>query len=138
VKEVRVSPGNARLVYSLAGAVAFAAAQAVLFLIAGQSGCPSMDAAGWFLNSAAGMAAMAAVLAVASSIVGKAVSSPVWRGWTFFVAGGVAALVATVFLLGPGTIFPIVIAAGSTLIAVSAAAGTPVARWLPPRNTSNL
>jgi hypothetical protein len=121
-------------VYFLAGAVAFAAAQAVLFLLAGQSARPSIDAPGWFLNSATGMAAMAAALAVASALAIAAISGPLWHGWAFFVAGGVLGLVAAVFLLGPGTIFPIVIAAGAAVIAVAAAAATLIVQWLPLRN----
>jgi hypothetical protein len=114
----------------LAGAVAFAAAQAALFLVAGQSGRPTIDGSGWFLNSGTGVAVIAIVMAGASLIVSKAVPAPLLRGWAAFAAGAVGALVAAVFLLGPGTIFPIVIAAGAMVIAVGALAGTWVARLL--------
>jgi hypothetical protein len=114
----------------LAGAVAFAAAQAVLFLTAGQSARPTIDSGGWFLNSGTGIAAMAAVVAAASLIASKAFPLSLWRGWTAFASGGVLALAAAVFLFGPGTIFPIVIAAGAAVIAVAALLGAWVARLL--------
>ncbi len=116
--------------YFLAGAVAFAAAQAVLFFMAGQSAHPTIDGSEWFLNSGTGIAVMAAVVAAASLIASKAFPLPLWRGWTAFVGGGVLALVAAVFLFGPGSIFPIVIAAGAVVIAVAALAGAWVARFL--------
>jgi hypothetical protein len=116
--------------YFLAGAVAFAAAQAALFLMAGQSARPTIDGGGWFLNSGTGIAVMAALVAVVSLIVSKAFTLPLWRGWTAFVGGGVLALVAAVFLFGPGSIFPIVIAAGAVVIAVAALAGAWGARLL--------
>jgi hypothetical protein len=114
--------------YVLAGAVAFAAAQAILFLIAGQSARPTIDGGGWFLNSGAGIAVMAAVVAVVSLLASRAFPPSLWRGWLAFVGGGVLALVAAVFLLGPGTIFPIVIAAGAAVIAVAALVGAWAAR----------
>jgi hypothetical protein len=116
--------------YYVAGAVAFAAAQAVLFLMAGQSARPTIDSSGWFLNSGTGIAVMAAVVAAASLIASKAFPPALWRGWTAFASGGVMALVAAVFLFGPGTIFPIVIAAGAVVIAVAALLGAWVARLL--------
>jgi hypothetical protein len=116
--------------YFLAGAVAFAAAQAILFLIAGEPAGPTIDGTGWFLNSGLGIAVMAATVTVVSLLVSKAFPPSLWRGWTAFVAGGVAALAAAVFLFGPGTIFPIVIAAGAAVIAVAALAGAGVARLL--------
>jgi hypothetical protein len=127
-----VSPDSKRALagYSLAGAVAFAAAQAVLFLMAGQSARPTVDGSGWFLNSGTGIALMALAMAVASFIVSMAFPTSLWQGWAAFMGGGVAALVAAVFLLGPGTIFPIVIAVGAVVIAVAALAGASGGRLL--------
>jgi hypothetical protein len=122
--------------YFLAGAVAFAAAQAVLFFMAEQSARPTIDGVGWFLNSGTGIAVMAAVVAVVSLIVSKAFPPPLWRGLTAFVGGGVLALAAAVFLFGPGSIFPIVIAAGAVEIAVAALAGAWGARLLQWRSPS--
>lgn len=114
----------------LAGAVAFAAAQAVLFLVAGEATRPTIDGNGWFLNSGAGIFAMAVVAAaVCPGALFARPASPIWRGWIAFVAGAGGALITAVFALGPGTIFPIVIAAGVAVVGVGALAGSAVA-WL--------
>jgi hypothetical protein len=109
--------------YFLAGAAAFAAAQALLFRLSQPPGRPSIDSQGWFLNSGTGIAVMAAALAAAALIVSRALPATLWQRWILFAGGAVAALVAAVFLFGPGTIFPIVIAAGAAVIAVAALAG---------------
>lgn len=109
--------------YFLAGAIAFATAQAVLFLMAGEAARSTIDGGGWFLNSGTGIAVMAAVVAVVSMLVSRAFAPALWRGWTTFVGGGILALMVAVFLVGPGTIFPIVIGAGAAVIAVAALAG---------------
>ena len=114
----------------LAGAAAFAAAQAVLFLVAKPATPRAIDGDGWFLNSGTGIAVMAAILVAASLVISRAVPAPLWLRWMLFVGGGVVALVGAVFLFGPGTIFPIVIAAGAAVIAVSAFVGVWGARLL--------
>jgi hypothetical protein len=73
---------------------------------------------------------MAAALSAASIIVSATLRLSLWRGWALFAGGGVVMLAGAVFLFGPGTIFPIVIAAGTVLIAVSALAGAVAGRWL--------
>lgn len=129
-----MSPRSPRLSHFLAGAVAFAAAQAVLFARAGSALRPTIDSGGWFLNSAAGIAAMAIVAAAASAAVARArPPATIWEGWAAFVAGAAVAFVATLFVLGPGTIFPIVIAAGVVVIATGALAGSAVGRLGRPR-----
>jgi hypothetical protein len=116
--------------YFLAGAVAFATAQAVLFLVAGQATDATIDDAGWFLNSTAGIATMALVLAIVAAAAGRVLPSRgVWQGWAALTAGAALALVVAVFVLGPGTIFPIVIGAGIAVIGVGALAGSLVARF---------
>ena len=125
-----MSPDTRVSGYFLAGAVAFAAAQAVLFLIAGQGTDATIDDAGWFLNSTAGIATMALVLAVAAAAAGRALPSRgVWHGWAALTAGASLALAVAVFVLGPGTIFPIVIAAGIAVIGAGALAGSLVERF---------
>jgi hypothetical protein len=115
--------------YFLAGAVAFAAAQAVLFLVAGQATDASIDDAGWFLNSTAGITTMALVLSIVAAAAGRVLPSRgVWQGWAGLTAGASLALVVAVFVLGPGTIFPIVIGAGIAVIGVAALVGSLVAR----------
>lgn len=113
----------------LAGAVAFAAAQAALFLVAGEATRPTIDGPGWFLNSGAGIIVMAVGCgAVCTAALLAWPASPIWKGWMAFVAGAGGALITAVFVLGPGTIFPIVIAAGVAVVSVGALAGAAVAR----------
>jgi hypothetical protein len=125
-----LSPDTRVSGYFLAGAVAFAAAQAVLFLVAEPPARDAINGEGWFLNSSTGIAVMAAVLVAASLVVSRALPAPLWQRWGLFVGGGIAALVGAVFLVGPGTIFPIVIVAGAAVIAVSALVGVWAARLL--------
>lgn len=126
-----MTPGKARLAYSLAGAVAFAAAQAVLFLIAGQPAGRSIDDAGWFLNSTSGIATMALVMAVGAVAAGRILPPRgIWQVWAAFTAGSAVALVVAVFAFGPGTIFPLVIAAGIAVAGVGGLAGLLAARLL--------
>lgn len=114
-----------RVPHFLAGAVAFAAAQAALFLVAGDTRRPTVDSPGWFLNSGRGVLVMALV---AAAVCGAALrawpAGTIWKGWVAFVAGAAIALVISVFALGPGTIFPIVIAAGLFVVLVGALAGS--------------
>jgi hypothetical protein len=114
----------------LAGAVAFAAAQAILFLAADPPSGRPIDGEGWFLNSGTGITLMAAIVVAASLVVGKALPAPLWQRWVSFVVGAMAALVAAVFFFGPGTIFPLVIVAGAVVIALAAIAGAWGARLL--------
>ena len=125
-----MSPDTRGSAYFLAGAVAFAAAQAVLFLVAEPPARRAIDGAGWFLNSSTGITVMAAVLVAASLVISRALPAPLWQRWALFVGGGIVALVGAVFLFGPGTIFPIVIVAGAVVIAVSALVGVWGARLL--------
>ena len=114
--------------YLLAGAVAFAAAQAVLFLVAGDRRGWGIDSQGWFLNSAAGIIVMAVVAgSVSATVLGTWPASTIWKGWMAFVAGAGLALITAVFALGPGTIFPIVIVAGLVVVGVGALAGSAIA-----------
>ena len=132
MKGGHLSPDRPRpSAYLLAGAVAFAAAQALLFLLARPPGRPTIDSEGWFLNSSTGIAVMATVLAAVAGLAGRVLPGPeLWRPWMLFAGGAMAALIGAVFLFGPGTIFPIVIAAGAAVIAVAVLAGAVMARWL--------
>ena len=115
----------------LAGAVAFAAAQAFLFLAAGEATRPTIDGRGWFLNSGTGIILMAVVAAtVCAAVLRARPASPILKGSIAFVVGAGVALTTTVFALGPGTIFPIVIAAGFFVVVVAAVAGSSVASLL--------
>jgi hypothetical protein len=114
----------------LAGAASFAAAQGALFLLAGDDiNRATIDSAGWFLNSGRGMVVMAIVAGAACGGALRVWPVPtIWKGWVAFVSGAGVALVSAVFALGPGTIFPIVIAAGLAVVGVGALAGAVAAR----------
>ena len=113
----------------VAGSVAFATAQLLLFLLAGQSAAPSIESSAWFLNSGRGVLMTTIVLALAAAATGLGSSPPgVWRAAVAFSGGAAAAMVVLVFALGPGTIFPIVIAVGTVIIAVAAFTGVAIAR----------
>jgi hypothetical protein len=113
----------------LAGAVAFAAAQAVLFLVAGEATRPTIDGNGWFLNSATGIAAMAAVATALCAAASRAWPvATLWQAWTAFVGGAALAFLAALFSFGPGTIFPIVIVVGLAVIGSAALLGSAVVR----------
>jgi hypothetical protein len=110
----------------VAGAAAFAAAQVVLYLAGPPSGVP--NASGWFLDSARGVGVMVIWMTVASAAVGLTWPTPGWwRGCAAFALGAAAALTATLFAIGPGNLFPIVIVIGGGLIAAAALAGAAVA-----------
>jgi hypothetical protein len=99
------------------GALAFLAADFAL----------ARTGAGWFLNSGRGVLVVAAVLGVLAILVGSVRTVPLRVGGAALVAGAVVAMVGTLFVVGPGTIFPIVIVVGTAVIAVAVAAGTMLA-----------
>ena len=119
--------------HAVAGSVAFAAAQLLLFLLAGQNSAATIDSSGWFLNSGRGVLIMTIVLALAAAAMGLGSSPPsVWRAAAAFSGGAAAVMVVFVFALGPGTIFPIVIVIGTAIIAVAAVTGGAISwsvRW---------
>jgi hypothetical protein len=107
-----------------AGALVFLAAQSILFLLARPSGGPTIDSAGWFLNSGQGVLAIAVALVLTAAAI--AATSPLpnpWTGVAAFAAGASAMIVVAVLVLGPGTIYPIVIAVGIAIVTLSAVIG---------------
>jgi hypothetical protein len=108
-----------RAVGFAAGTLTFAAAHAVEVLEwaawFGNAYAP------WFLNSGRAVAFMMACLLVSSLIAGWLRLSGV-----MFAAGAATAMIAVLFLKegGPGTIFPIVIAAGTAFILAVSLLGT--------------
>jgi hypothetical protein len=113
--------------YAVVGAVAFAAAQSSLFLLTGSDGRPTIDSAGWFLNSGRGVLVIAVVLALTSATLAATGLPPnVWRGLAAFAGGASVMIAVAVLALGPGTIYPIVIAVGVGVAAVATAIGVGV------------
>ena len=108
-----------RAVGFAAGALTFAAAHAVEVLEWAAWFGNAYEP--WFLNSGRAVAFMMACLLVSSLIAGWLRLSGV-----MFAAGAATAMIAVLFLKegGPGTIFPIVIAAGTAFILAVSLLGT--------------
>jgi hypothetical protein len=106
------------------GAAAFAAPQYVLFALSSNQAATIEQGSGWFLNSGVGVAVVLGVLAAAAAVTAMATSRfDVLRGAGAFAGGAIAAMAVTLFIVGPGTIFPIVIVVGSLCIGIAALAG---------------
>jgi hypothetical protein len=79
----------------------------------------------WFLNSSRAVALTAGSLMVVAAIA--ALTIPDRRDWlmagTNLAAGATVTMVIVLFAVGPGTLFPIAIAIGTVVVAVSSVAG---------------
>jgi hypothetical protein len=107
---------------ALLGALVFLGAEFVLFRGAGPERFGPASA-GWFLNSGHGVVVVAVALTVLSAGVGVLGSMPLFRSGSAVALGAIVAMVATLILIGPGNIFPIVIAAGMLVISAAVALG---------------
>jgi len=112
------------VVWAVVGIAAFLTPQITLFLTTSQPPVPIKDP-GWFLNSGRNVATISAVIAVVAAVLAAR------RRWTIgdtatFGLGVLVAMVGTLFTIGPGTIFPIVIAVGSVVAGVTILVGTAV------------
>ena len=82
----------------------------------------------WFLNSGRAMAFTVALLAVAGAMVSAANRrESIIRGANA-AAGALAAMIAILVVIGPGNLFPIVIAFGAVIAVASTGAGA-LAGW---------
>jgi hypothetical protein len=107
------------------GALAFLVAHIVV-----RAAWPWLDAerghSPWFLNAGGGVAATVGVLFVAAALRSGVAAmnrrAAVQQGVDFAV-GAVAEMVMVLFVIGPGTLFPIAIAIGAVTIAAAAVAG---------------
>jgi hypothetical protein len=82
----------------------------------------------WFLNSGRAVAFTAALLVVAGAVVSAADRrESIIRGANA-AAGALAAMIVTLAIVGPGNLFPIVIAFGAVIAIASTAAGA-LAGW---------
>jgi hypothetical protein len=104
------------------GIAAFMAPQVALFLSAPQ--WPLTSAApGWFLNAGGNVATIGCVIAVVAALL--AVRGRWNIGDTIaFGLGVLIAVVGTLFTIGSGTIFPIVIVIGAVVVGVAILVGT--------------
>jgi hypothetical protein len=81
-----------------------------------------MTNSGWFLNSGRGVSAVGLACAVVGALVGFGRRDSVPKA-VMVASGAVVAMIAVLFSIGPGTIFPIVIVFGTAIIAGATAAG---------------
>ena len=115
---------------ALLGALAFLAAH-----LLGRAVWPWLDGGrcepAWFLNAAGGVALTAALLFLAAALRTGAAAvdrrRALQRGIDVAI-GAAGAMVAVLFAIGPGTLFPLAIAIGALVIAGSAVAGA-LAGW---------
>lgn len=114
-------------IHAAVGAGAFAVTQYAMF--AASTDPNLLDGAGWFLNGGGNILVMLSVLAAAAGAL-NVVAPParLWPAAGAFGLGATAAMIATLFAIGPGSIFPIVIAFGAGVIAAATAAGTLIGR----------
>jgi hypothetical protein len=100
------------------------APQVALFLNAPQWPLAT-DAPGWFLNSGRNVATITCVIAVVAALLA---ARRRWRidNTVAFALGILIAIVGTLFAIGPGTIFPIVIVIGAMVAGLAIVVGTAV------------
>lgn len=114
---------------AVAGAGVFAVVQ--LWLLQHPPATPSgIENPGWFLNSGGGVGRVAVAIALAATAAGVvARATPVQVGVSL-AAGACVAMVATLAVIGPGDLFPVVIAIGAGIVGLSALAGAHAGAWL--------
>ena len=83
---------------------------------------------GWWLNSGTGVACTVAVLFLLALCVGSWSPGSPWTRGTALWAGAMTGLAASLFWIGPGTIWPIVVTVSSVLSASAVVAGISVGR----------
>jgi len=100
------------------------APQIALFLVDPQWPLAT-SAPGWFLNSGRNVTTIGCVAAIVAALIA---ARGLWRiGHTVaFGSGILIAMVGTLWTLGPGTIFPIVIVVGAMVVALAMVLGTAV------------
>jgi hypothetical protein len=113
----------------LAGFCIFVVVQAALFFASGGTR-PTIESDGWFLNSGRGVATLAAAIALASAAMAALWSTRVPQIASPVTLGAALAMTSMVLLLGPGTLFPIVIAVGTAVLGAAVVVGSLVGRSL--------
>ena len=114
------------LVPLVAGGLTFAAAQS--WLLAVSTGSGTADP-GWFLNGREAGLALLTTVALVSALIAAFRPGSWIAGAAAFTAGAAIALTIVLFSIGAGTIFPIVIALGTVVLAGAVFAGAGVG-WL--------
>ncbi|MBZ5559624.1 MAG: hypothetical protein LAO77_20340 [Acidobacteriia bacterium] len=108
------------------GALAFVGAHAVEAAAWRSWFAPGGDYAAWFLNSGRAVAFTAVCLFVVS-LLGSALGAADQRDslvrGAYFSGGAVASMTVVLIVVGPGTIWPIVLVGGAAIISACAVAG---------------
>jgi hypothetical protein len=115
--------------HAAVGAVVFAATQFALFAASGEP--RATDGAGWFLNGGLNVLLIALTLAVAAALIAAAAPGvPMLSSAAATAAGAIAVMAAILFAIGPGTLFPIVLAVGAVVLTIASGLGTVIGRGL--------
>ena len=113
------------------GAAVFGAAHLVLTARWRDWFTPGGDFPPWFLNSGRAVALTAALLFVASVVVGLATRGPARESIVAggnLAAGAIVSMCVVLMLTGPGTLFPIALTIGAGIIVFNCLAGV-LAAW---------
>ena len=111
---MRISTSSESVVPALAGAISAASIQA---------------SSGWWLNSGPAVACSLLVLFALGTLAGAGhVGSP-WRRATALWVGFMGGLTASLLAMGPGSLWPIVLAISTILTASTVAAASAVGWW---------
>ncbi|HZT76680.1 MAG TPA: hypothetical protein VFA27_08475 [Vicinamibacterales bacterium] len=117
-------PPRALWADGIVGVAAFLAAHGIERLLWRAQFDPAGGTTPWFLNSGRAVAFMAVWMLAVGAVLG---SRPTRADWTrnalAATIGAIAAMVGVLAVVGPGTIFPLVIAIGSAVLAASLFAG---------------
>jgi hypothetical protein len=112
---------GARWLSALLGALAFCVVQIPL-LIATAPVPGTTESGGWFLNSGRNVLLIGVTLAIGAAVL-TARKQGSDRDAVFYGIGAVLAMIVTLFAIGAGNIFPIVIVFGSGLVVFAVGAG---------------
>jgi hypothetical protein len=105
----------------------------VPLLIGAMSAVVMQGWTGWWLNSGTGVAWTLAMLFLCAALVGSRNGRSLWAGPVALWAGSMTGLTISLFSLGAGTIWPIVLLVSSVLTAGTIVVGIGVGRvweWL--------
>jgi hypothetical protein len=108
--------------FAAAGAFTFVIAQMYLFATAPDGFADSANC-GWFLNASRGVWTIAYAVAAGAAAMSFLAHERLWLH-AFYVAGVVAGMTVVLLAVGPGTIFPIVIAIGTVIVLMAVICGS--------------
>jgi hypothetical protein len=108
--------------------------ETLVLVVTGAVSTAAMQAwTGWWLNSGTGVAWTLALLSLLAALIGTTDTRSQWTGPAALWAGSMMGLTTSLFWLGPGTIWPIVLLVSSVLTAGTIIVGMALRRvcaWL--------